>query len=34
MQNSEQKPDFIKMEHDMLQFWEEHDCFHKLVEKN
>lgn len=34
MQNSEQKPNFIKMEHDVLHFWEENDCFNKLVEKN
>lgn len=34
MQNSEQKPNFIKMEHDVLHFWEENDCFNKLVSKN
>ncbi|MDF2986679.1 MAG: ileS [Eubacterium sp.] len=34
MQKSEQKPDFIKMEHDILHFWEENDCFNKLVHKN
>jgi isoleucyl-tRNA synthetase len=26
--------DFIQMEHDILKFWEETDCFKKLVEKN
>lgn len=34
MQKSEQKSDFIKMEHDILKFWEENDCFNKLGEKN
>lgn len=34
MQNSEQKPNFIKMEHDILHFWKENDCFSKLVYKN
>lgn len=34
MQQSEQKPDFIKMEHEILGFWEENECFKKLVEKN
>jgi len=30
----ESKPDFIKMEHDILEFWDEHECFGKLQEKN
>ena len=30
----ETKPDFEKMEHDVLNFWEEHRCFDKLREKN
>lgn len=34
MQKSEQKSDLIKMEHDILNFWEENDCFNKLGEKN
>jgi len=28
------KPDFIKMEEDILDFWEQNDCFGKLREKN
>jgi isoleucyl-tRNA synthetase len=32
--SNETKPDFIKMEHDALNFWEEHQCFDKLREKN
>lgn len=31
---NEEKPNFIKMEHDILAFWEEHQCFEKLREKN
>ncbi len=27
-------PDFIKMEHDMLEHWKKDDCFHELVKKN
>lgn len=34
MQKSEQKPDFVTMEHDILQFWVENDCFNKLLAKN
>lgn len=30
----EVKPDFIKMEHDILNFWDELKCFDKLCEKN
>lgn len=30
----EAKPDFVKMEHNILSFWEEHQCFDKLREKN
>lgn len=30
----ELKPDFVKMEHDILSFWEENKCFDKLREKN
>lgn len=30
----EKKPDFIKMEQDVLEFWEEHQCFDKLRGKN
>jgi isoleucyl-tRNA synthetase len=32
--SNETKTDFIKMEHDILDFWEEHRCFDKLREKN
>jgi len=32
--NTAEKPDFVKMEHDVLDFWEEEDCFPQLVEKN
>lgn len=28
------KPDFVKLEHEMLDFWKTNDCFKKLVEKN
>ena len=31
---NETKQDFIKMEHDILNFWEEHHCFDKLRKKN
>lgn len=30
----EGKPDFIKIEKDILDFWEENKCFEKLMEKN
>ena len=30
----ELKPDFVKMEQDILAFWDERDCFNKLREKN
>lgn len=32
--SNETKPDFVKTEHDVLNFWEEHRCFDKLREKN
>ncbi|MDW7655769.1 MAG: isoleucine--tRNA ligase [Bacillota bacterium] len=32
--SNEGKPNFVKMEHDILGFWEEHRCFDKLREKN
>ena len=32
--SNETKPDFVKMEHEVLDFWEEHQCFEKLREKN
>ena len=28
------KPDFVKLEHSMLDFWKQNECFKKLVEKN
>ncbi|MCL2378149.1 MAG: isoleucine--tRNA ligase [Defluviitaleaceae bacterium] len=28
------KPDFIKMEQDILVLWNEHNCFNKLLDKN
>ena len=34
MEKEDTKPDFIKMEKDVLKFWHDNDCFHKLVEKN
>lgn len=30
----ESKPDFVKIENDVLKFWEENKCFSKLKEKN
>ena len=27
-------PNFVEIEHGMLKFWKENDCFHKLVKKN
>lgn len=27
-------PNWVELEHDMLQFWKEKNCFHKLLEKN
>ena len=27
-------PNFVEMEKGILKFWDEHDCFHKLVKKN
>ena len=30
----EAKPDFVKMERDILALWDERDCFTKLREKN
>ena len=27
-------PDFVELEHDVLKFWKENDCFAKLKEKN
>lgn len=29
-----EKPDFVKLEHEILDFWEQKDCFGKLLEKN
>lgn len=29
-----EKPDFIKMEHQVLDFWQDENCFAQLVEKN
>lgn len=29
-----EKPDFVKLEHEMLDFWKEEKCFEKLLEKN
>ncbi|MDD3268736.1 MAG: isoleucine--tRNA ligase [Syntrophomonadaceae bacterium] len=29
-----EKPDFIEMEHNILAFWQEQNCFARLVEKN
>ena len=34
IKSNETKPDFIKMEQDILDFWDKHDCFNKLREKN
>jgi len=30
----EAKPDFVKMEQDILNLWDERDCFNKLHKKN
>ncbi|MCL1794045.1 MAG: isoleucine--tRNA ligase [Oscillospiraceae bacterium] len=32
--SSRVKPDFVKMEQEILNFWDERDCFEKLREKN
>jgi isoleucyl-tRNA synthetase len=32
--NSNEKPDFIELEHEVMNFWEENKCFEKLKEKN
>jgi isoleucyl-tRNA synthetase len=34
MEKIEKSQDFIKMEHDVLSFWEENKCFEELMEKN
>ncbi|WBW94994.1 isoleucine--tRNA ligase [Oceanirhabdus sp. W0125-5] len=28
------KPDFVNMEHEMINFWKDHNCFEKLKDKN
>ena len=32
--NTAEKPDFVKLEHDILDFWVKEDCFAQLVKKN
>ena len=32
--SKEIKTNFIENEHEILSFWEEHDCFQKLIQKN
>ena len=34
MKKENVKPDFVKLEHEMLNFWKDNNCFKKLVEKN
>ena len=34
MKKEQANLDFVKMEHDMLDFWKNEHCFDKLVEKN
>lgn len=34
MKKFNDKPDFIELEHEVLKFWQENDCFRKLIEKN
>lgn len=34
MKKEQTLPNFVEMEHDVLKFWKENDCFHKLVKKN
>lgn len=34
MRKENPSPDFIALEHEMLKFWEENQCFEKLVEQN
>lgn len=34
MEKEDSKPNFIQMEKDVLKFWHDNDCFHKLVAKN
>ena len=34
MKKEESMPDFIKNEEETLKFWQENNCFEKLVEKN
>ena len=31
---NETKPDFLKMEKDILNFWEKEKCFKRLCDKN
>ena len=33
MNNFNEKPDFIELEHEILKFWEENKCFEKLKDK-
>lgn len=34
MKQFNEKPDFIELEHEVMTFWEENNCFEKLKEKN
>lgn len=34
MRKENPSPDFIKIEHQILKFWQDEQCFNKLVEKN
>ena len=34
MKKENNKPNFVAMEKEMLKFWQDNQCFKKLVEKN
>lgn len=34
MKKEQAMPNFVELEHDVLNFWKQNDCFHKLVKKN
>lgn len=34
MKKYTEKPDFVELEHEVMKFWEENNCFQKLLDKN
>ena len=34
MKKEQAMPNFVELEHNVLDFWKDNDCFHKLVKKN